>query len=67
MLVHQLLDTARAYISEKDPDLYEEADLEDYRDRGIDPEMYTYRKPEHKAAVFELSSSLAEACRELDK
>ncbi len=64
--LHGLFSQISKYIEEEHKDLYEQVDLSGYNELGIKPTSIHRNKTDHREAVEELSSSLAEACEALE-
>lgn len=64
--LHALFSEISNYIEEQDPEVYEQIDLSKYENLGVRPTSIHKNKSEHKEALQELSTSIVEACQELE-
>lgn len=64
--LHGLFGQISSYVEKEHQELYEQVDLSRYEELGVNPTSIHKNKSDHREAVEELSSSLAEACEALE-
>lgn len=64
--LHSLFSEIADYIEDNNPEIYNQLDFTDYENMNLKPTSVHKTKTDHKKAVQELSTTLAEACESLE-